>query len=244
LFTCCPRVEEPSIKRLLEPEWMDDPRLDAGMHRRALVGLARLNRLSRSAQILWPEVRELVRENKAASLSILDVACGAGDVTIKLWQQAARAGLNARVTGCDLSPRAVEYAAERARRAKATVDFQQCDVFAKALPPGYDVVLCSLFLHHQTEAKAIELLRRMAHAARQLVLVNDLLRTPTGYALAWLATRLATRSPVVHADGPQSVAAAFTLQEAADLGRQAGMNGAIVRRRWPCRFLLSWRKPA
>jgi hypothetical protein len=124
------------------------------------------------------------------------------------------------------------------------VDFQRCDVFTNSLPTGYDVVLCSLFLHHQSEAKAIDLLRRMAHAARQLVLVNDLLRTTTGYGLAWLATRLATRSPVVHADGPQSVAAAFTLEEAADLAREAGLQGAIVRRRWPCRFLLSWRKPA
>src|SRR5438093_515405 len=77
------------------------------------------------------------------------------------------------------------------------------------LPSEYDAVVSSLFLHHLTEEQAIELLRRMGTAG-QMVLVNDLVRSRTGYLLAWMGTRLLSRSEVVHFDGPRSVEGAFT----------------------------------
>jgi hypothetical protein len=48
-----------------------------------------------------------------------------------------------------------------------------------------------------------------------------------------------SRSAVVHADGPQSVAAAFTPIEVLTLARRAGLHTARVSSQWPCRFLLS-----
>jgi hypothetical protein len=102
----------------------------------------------------------------------------------------------------------------------------------------------ALFLHHQTEEQAVTLLRQMARISRHMVLVNDLVRGPAGYGLAWLGTRLLTRSPIVHFDGPRSVAGAFTCREALALAERAGLHGAQVAWRWPCRYLLSWRKPA
>ena len=81
-------------------------------------------------------------------------------------------------------------------------------------------------------------------AARRLVLVNDLRRTRFGFALAHLACRLLTRSPIVHHDGPLSVRAAFTSEEALELALEAGLAGAMISHHWPQRFLLSWRKPA
>jgi hypothetical protein len=102
--------------------------------------------------------------------------------------------------------------------------------------------MCSLFLHHLDEPQAVELLRRMSESARHLVLVNDLIRGRLGYALAWLGTRLLTRSRVVHVDGPLSVEGAFTRAEALELAERAGLHGATIVRRWPCRFLLTWQR--
>jgi 2-polyprenyl-3-methyl-5-hydroxy-6-metoxy-1,4-benzoquinol methylase len=139
---------------------------------------------------------------------------------------------------------AVEHARQCAGQAGAAVEFRCCDVFNLDPSEGFDVVLCSLFLHHQSEEQAVALLRQMARCARELVLINDLVRSGAGYRLACLGTRLLTRSPVVHVDGPRSVAAAFTLSEAGELAERAGLHGARVEPRWPCRYLLSWRKPA
>jgi hypothetical protein len=75
------------------------------------------------------------------------------------------------------------------------------------------------------------------------VLVNDLSRSRTGLFLALVGTRLLSTSDVVRVDGPLSVKAAFTPAEARALAERAGLRGAKVMRRWPCRWLLTWERP-
>jgi hypothetical protein len=53
------------------------------------------------------------------------------------------------------------------------VRFFVLDALGDALPTGYDVVSCSLFLHHLDGSDAVDLLRRMGAAAGRLVLVDD-----------------------------------------------------------------------
>jgi 2-polyprenyl-3-methyl-5-hydroxy-6-metoxy-1,4-benzoquinol methylase len=230
------------MHRNLQPEWMDQPDLDERQHRHALRGLERINRWSGSARILWPALARLARETPARPCRILDIACGGGDVLHNLWRRARRAGLDFALEGCDVSPVALDHARQWAPEEGAALSFFSLDVFREPLPDGYDAVTCSLFLHHLTEEQAVDLLRRMGSMAR-LVLVNDLARSRTGYLMAWLGTRLLSRSPVVHLDGPRSVEGAFTPAEALALARSAGLDGATVARWWPCRFLLSWHRP-
>ena len=131
----------------------------------------------------------------------------------------------------------------RARRATDLGDrvrFEVRDVLAEPWDGSFDVVMCSLFLHHLDEQRATELLGRMAQAAKHLVVVNDLSRSRLGYLVALVACRTITRSDVVRVDGPRSVAAAFRPGEAVRLAERAGLQGAKVRRRWPFRFLLTW----
>lgn len=220
------------------PERMDDPALDPAAHRAALAGLARINRFSGSAAVLWPELAALARERP---IRVLDVATGAGDVPIALAKRAAAAGLNLTVLACDVSDTAVSQARRNAAAAGANVEFFRHDALADPLPQGFDAVTCSLFLHHLDEADAVRLLAGMALAGR-VVLVNDLSRCRVNLALVWLATRLLSRSPVVHEDGPLSVRAAFTPAEARLLAERAGLTGAAVAGRFPCRFLLTWRR--
>lgn len=228
--------------RQLSPELMDQPTLEAGRHAHALRALARINRLSNSAGLLWPAVREWALRHPEHPLRLLDLATGAGDVPVSLWRRARRAGLALEVEGWDKSSTAIEHARSRAAHAHADIQFKVHDLKHELIPPDFDIITCSLFLHHLDEAEAIDLLRRMGGAARHLVLVNDLARSRSGLALAWLGVRLLTTCDVVHADGPQSVRAAWTPEEALALAKRAGLNGATVSRRWPCRFLLRWEK--
>jgi 2-polyprenyl-3-methyl-5-hydroxy-6-metoxy-1,4-benzoquinol methylase len=226
-------------RRDLQPEEMDRPDLDAGRHAAALRALERINAVSRSAALYWPAIRDLARCT-GRSVHVLDVATGGGDVPCKLWNKARRAGLPVAVSGCDRSDTALAIACRNAERHRAAVEFFAHDALSGPLP-DCDVLTCSLFLHHLTEDEATDFLRRAAAAARHLLLVNDLRRSATGFAMAHVACRLLTRSPVVRADGPQSVAAAFTLGEAADLARQAGLRDFTLARHWPFRFLLTVR---
>ncbi len=240
-------------------EVMDDPSLDTGPHFQALQGLARINRWSGSAKIVWDPIAALARRTGQHSLRVLDIATGAGDIPILLSQMARQAGLSLQIEGCDKSPQAIAYARKRAEHATATghcspplqqwretydvpVRFFTQDVIGGEMPSGYDILVCSLFLHHLENQEALHLLRSMAKAAGQMILVNDLLRCTRGLALAYLGTRILSRSWVVHTDGVLSVRAAFNMQEVRALAQQAGLKDACVQPRWPSRFLLRWER--
>lgn len=216
---------------------MDDPALDPRQHRQALAGLRRVNWFSGSARIVWRPIRRWARVHRHAPLRILDLASGGGDVAVGLWRRAQRAGVAVQILGLERSALALEVARERAAVAAGQIEFGQADVLAEPLPSGFHVATCSLFLHHLDEPAAVALLGKMA-AAAELVIVNDLHRSRAGYVLAQAACRLLTRSSVVHADGPASIAAAFTVGEARALVEQAGLEHASIVRHWPSRLLI------
>ena len=227
-----------------QPELMDDPSLDEIEHRAALTGLRRVNGISRSAAILWPSIKRLARKESSQRLRILDIACGGGDVTVAIAARAAAAGIAMQVEGCDISPVAVQLASESAANSQLTdsTNFFKCDILNDDMPDSYDIVMCSLFLHHLSESDSCRLVKKMVELSRTLVLVNDLRRTRLGYALAWMGCRLLSRSPIVHVDGPLSVRAAYSIDEVRDLAIACGLADATITTHWPQRFLLEWNR--
>ncbi len=228
-------------ERRRQPELLDQPGLHFADHESALVGLRRINVLSRTSSFLWPAIAQLGRKRNGGDppIRILDVATGGGDVPISLLRRANRRGLRVQIDGFERNPQAVEFARERARICGVAVIFSVFDALQSPLPLGYDVVTCSLFLHHLDEPDAILLLRQMGKAGR-IVLVDDLIRSRRAYFLVWIGCQLLSRSPIVHNDEPVSVQSAFTPAEALSLANRAGLLGAKITRHWPCRFLLSW----
>ncbi|GBD36871.1 Release factor glutamine methyltransferase [bacterium HR36] len=224
-------------RRQCEAERMDDPNLAESAHRQALRELARLNRWGLAVWHLWPKLSGLARR-LGRSLRILDLATGGGDIPIALAKRAARRGWQWQVAGCDVSPTAIAYACEQAQKHQVAVEFFVCDVLRENWPGDWDVVMCSLFLHHLREERAVALMQRMGEAGRHLVLISDLERLPVHYGLVWLATRLLCRSPVVRADGPISVRAAYSISEVRRLAQAAWGSGFRLRRRPPARWLL------
>jgi len=216
---------------------MDDPSIDPAEHRRALADLARINRFTNSAGLLWPVIPVLARE-LGRPVRLLDVATGSGDVLGRLFGRARRARIALEAAGCDISCTAIN----EARRANPEIEFFVHDAIRARLPKGFDVVISSLFLHHLSHDEAIATLANMEDAARYVVLVNDLARSRFNYLGVWLATRLLTRSRIVHFDGPASVRSAFTPVEVLALAERAGLSGAVVLRKFPARFLLAWER--
>jgi SAM-dependent methyltransferase len=220
---------------------MDDPALDGREHERALAGLRLLNRISRTAPTLWGPIRTLAATPGHGTVRILDIATGSGDVPLALDRIAHKEGVSLAIDACDISPRAIQTARARAR--SADLRFFTLDAIRDELPGDYDVVMCSLFTHHLAEQDVVDLLYKMRTAARRMVLVSDLVRSRTGLRMAWLATRLFSRSRVVRTDALLSVRAAFTIPEFEELAEGAGLTHARVELRWPSRLLLIWIRP-
>ena len=96
-------------------------------------------------------------------------------------------------------------------------------------PASFDYVFCSLFLHHFSDEKVVELLRNFGAVARKAVLVIDLEGNPIPYYfIAWSRPLLGWDPVTVH-DGAISVEAAFRPKELVDLARQAGLRNPQAR---------------
>lgn len=233
-----------------EPELMDDPAIAEADHLHALSALARINAISRTAARVASAVAGLLPAMANGPLqqplTVVDVACGGGDVTIGLARRLARrlggaAGL--RVIGIDLSPRAIAWARAAAARSRTDVAFEVGDVLSAELP-RCDVAVSSLFLHHLDDPRARGLLGSMAAAARRGLVVSDLIRSRLGLGLAVVGTTLLSTSRVARIDGPDSVRAARTPDEYRRLLAAAGLASATLRRVWPERIMLQWQRAA
>jgi SAM-dependent methyltransferase len=94
--------------RSTRPEILDETVLDDAEHARCMADLARVNRLTLTH---GPTLRFLARAARGrSSLSVLDVACGNGDLLRRIRRWACRRGLAATLAGIDLDPRSAEAA--------------------------------------------------------------------------------------------------------------------------------------
>lgn len=227
--------------RVMTPEIMDQPDVDGSAHALALEGLRRINKASRAARQIAHPILAMAQRRGLRRISLLDVACGGGDVPIGVALAAREAGLEIDLTLLDRSTTALNIASEAAERAGFKPRFVQREVSAD-LPVGeFDVITSSLFLHHlEKKEQVVSLLARMRARAARLIVVSDLRRGAPGLLAAWLGSRVLSRSEIVHHDAPASVRAAWTMEELSLCAYQAAIPEARVLKSWPFRMLLIW----
>ena len=165
----------------------------------------------------------------ATTFSVLDLATGAADIPLAIERWCATRGYEVDITATDVSPQILGLAG--AQVASSTrIHLQQAD--ARALPfasQSFDIVICSLALHHFRPADAVLVLREMDRLCRTGFIVNDLRRGRVGYGASWLASRLTTRNRLTRHDAPLSIRRAYTPAELRSLLDEAGGQNAEVK---------------
>jgi 2-polyprenyl-3-methyl-5-hydroxy-6-metoxy-1,4-benzoquinol methylase len=230
-------------RRAVTDEIMDAPDVDETALVHALGVLRRINRISRTAQQMLRPIIQFTKRTGLDRISLLDMACGGGDVPISIALAARQRGINIDLTLLDRSPTAIRQATAAAARAGVPCRGIEVDALGEMPALSADVVTSSLFLHHVHQPQQVaDLMRRMREIARHMVIVSDLRRSRSGLLVAWTACRVLTSNKMVHHDGPASVRGAWTLKEISNLAAQAGMAGARIRHCRPWRMLLVWEK--
>ncbi|MDA1052629.1 MAG: methyltransferase domain-containing protein [Planctomycetota bacterium] len=224
--------------RVLIPEQMDDPALDRHEHEQALRALRRINAWTGNAALAWKHVSWAARECRERPLRVLDIATGAADIPIALLKMSVARGVKLEMEACDFSEQALAFATEQCAAANVALRLFRHDILLDELPDHYDIVMCSQFLHHLPNEDVVMVLHKMKSAASKRVVVVDLERSRANWLQVWFATRVLSRSKVVHFDGPQSIRATFTVAEFKSLAQQVGFATFEVHRKWPCRFVL------
>jgi 2-polyprenyl-3-methyl-5-hydroxy-6-metoxy-1,4-benzoquinol methylase len=228
-------------RRAVTGEIMDSPGIDPAAHRQALQGLQRINLASGTVQSMSAPIIQLTQRAGLNRLSLLDVACGGGDVPIGVAAEVQRRGVSVDLTLLDCSATALSHASQAAAAANVACRVLQADALAGLECGEFDVITNSLFLHHVPEPdQVVGLLRTMSQLARRMVVISDLRRSRLGWLVAWTACRALSESRIVHHDGPVSVRAAWTLREFRGFAARAGMTNARIEYCWPWRMQLIW----
>ncbi len=181
--------------------------------------LVRINRWLGGHAIARRLMREIAAPDEA--ISVLDVGAASGDIGAAIRAAYPRA----RVTSLDRRRLHLAAAADP----RVVADAFHLPFAARS----FDVVICSLFLHHFSDRQVVSLLRELNERARRALVVIDLERS----RLAWWFLPLTRRlfgwgSMTVH-DGCVSVKASFRKTELERLADAAGLRAPRVRRHPP-----------
>jgi ubiquinone/menaquinone biosynthesis C-methylase UbiE len=204
-------------------EMMDQSDADPEVLRDDLRNLRIINRYFGGLSALRNAVVPMAVKMKEA-VTILDLATGSGDQPVSLAKVFRRWNQPARITAIDRNEVMLNAARQYASEFPE-IRFEQGDILNLSVPAAsFDIVTCSLAIHHLSRENAVKLLREMNRISRLGFVVNDLSRSRTGAATAWIYTRLTTLNPMTRYDSVISVLRAFTKKELAEMAAEAGVQ--------------------
>jgi ubiquinone/menaquinone biosynthesis C-methylase UbiE len=201
------------MRRKVVPEMLD---ADAGTEREvrdSLNDLQRINTHFGGVSSTKAMIRKVARETGAKTLSLLEVAAGAGFVPQAAKKTLASEGVSLEVSLLD--------------RAQSHLPSNGVPTFvgdALVLPfssDSFDLISCGLFLHHLDPAQVLAFAQESLRVARKAVVISDLIRSRVHLILTHIGLPL-FRSPITWHDAPASVRAAYTREEVRTLLADCG----------------------
>lgn len=202
-----------------EPEMMDRPQPVSAELISDLRNLRQLNRFFGSYALTTYFLRRWIEPG--AQLRVLDLATGSGDIPRLVVDYARQVGAKVTVDAIDQQSSTLEIA--RGLSANyPEIDFKQGDVLIFGEEGQYDLVLCSLALHHFADEAAVRLLERCRLLSGKFVLVSDLRRGWLATVGVNLLTTFIYREIMTRTDARLSAARAFSFREFRSLAERAG----------------------
>ena len=203
-----------------EPELMDRPQPVTDELVSDLRNLRQLNRYFGSYALIEHFLRRWILPG--TEMRVLDLATGSGDIPRLVVDHARKVGATVSVDAIDQQSSTLKIARGLSAH-YPEINFLESDVLTfgeRAFP--YDLVLCSLALHHFDEDRAVHLLRQCRALSNRFVLVSDLRRGLLATIGVYLLTALIFREPMTRTDARLSAERAFSFREFRSLAERAG----------------------
>jgi SAM-dependent methyltransferase len=201
-----------------EPELMDRPQPVSAELEADLLNLVSLNRYFGSHRLVRQFLRLWLSPGRC--YRVLDLATGAGDLPRVMVDWARRRDITLRIDALDANPSTLEIA-RRLSDGYSEIDFIAGDALTFTNSQPYDLVCCSLALHHFSEADAVRILRRCSDFSNRFVLVTDLERCAMTSIGVYAVTELFYPEPMTKSDARVSAQRAFSFEEFRSLAERA-----------------------
>jgi len=198
---------------------MDRPQPVSSELEKDLRNIRQLNRFFGSHRLVLHFLRRWIKPGD--HMRIVDLATGSGDIPRLIVDYAQKIGAKVEVDALDRQSATLEIARKLSGN-YPEISYIDANILEWQPADPYDIVLCSLALHHFSDEDAVRLLRRCRELSQKFVLVSDLRRGLLATIGVYLLTALIFREPMTRYDGRVSAARAFSFAELDDLAGRAG----------------------
>lgn len=218
-------------------EIMDDFSMEGEILRDALDKIAKINQLLGGNLLTLRGVQDLLATiPKQTEISIIDVGCGNGDMLRTLADYGLKHHLNFKLTGIDANAFTINHARELSSH-YPNIKYRCEDVFGKYFAVlKYDIVLCTLTLHHFKDEEIIALVTVFKANSNIGIIINDLHRSSISYRLFQALCFVFRLNSMSREDGLVSILRGFKKNELVSFSKKLNLKNYKVQWKWAFRY--------
>lgn len=225
-------------KRSEEKELMDDLECSGQELEQTLRELKTINHWLGGNHVTTNGLAKIMKLKPQSSYCIADIGCGGGDMIriMNLWAKVKKKQVN--FAGIDANRNIIELA--KVRLSDVTnVHWQVQNVFEPEFSKEkVDIITCTLFTHHFTDAELIKLIQAFRQKATLGLVINDLHRHWFAFHSIRILTKLFSKSPMVQNDAALSVLRGFRKSDLEGILAKAGVKTYQISWFWAFRWQI------
>jgi 2-polyprenyl-3-methyl-5-hydroxy-6-metoxy-1,4-benzoquinol methylase len=216
---------------------MDDFSMEGEMLREALDKIAKINQLLGGNQLTLQGVKQLIKGIAISKeIIIVDVGCGNGDMLRELAKYGQKQDLKFKLIGIDANNFTVNHARNLSSE-YANISYRCEDIFEQSFQQlQYDIVLCTLTLHHFKDDEIITLLKVFQQKAKLGIVINDLQRSAISYRLFQALCFVFRLNEMSREDGLVSILRGFKKKELVAFSTLLQFKKYTIQWKWAFRY--------
>ena len=223
--------------RTEEIEIMDDFSLQSEELIGALDQIASINQLLGGNKLTLHGIKELLKKTDTSkTITIVDIGCGNGDMLRMLAKYGKKRNLQFKLIGIDANAFTINYA-ERLSKDFPNIEYRCMDIFSENFKQlQYDIVLCTLTLHHFTTDQIAGIMDILNQNASIGIVVNDLHRSKLAYRLFELISVVFNLNTMSRNDGLISILKGFKKKELEHFSEKLNLKNYSINWKWAFRY--------
>jgi 2-polyprenyl-3-methyl-5-hydroxy-6-metoxy-1,4-benzoquinol methylase len=224
-------------KRSEEAEIMDDFELKGAELEQTLSDLENINKWLGGNKITLDGIQKLLKDTpEKRTIRIADVGCGSGALLREIANWGRDQKLDMELIGIDANPYAIEIAQRRSDY-YPEIKFETLNIFSEDYKrQEYDIVLCTLTLHHFKNEEILELLNIFKEQSQLGVIINDLQRSKTAYILFQAFCKVFINNEIARKDGLTSILRGFKKNDLKKLATKIPAQTHSIEWKWAFRY--------
>ncbi|MES2851353.1 MAG: methyltransferase domain-containing protein [Bacteroidota bacterium] len=218
-------------------ETMDDFAMEGEILRDALDKIAKINQLLGGNQLTLQGVQDLTSSiSKSNEIVIVDVGCGNGDMLRTLADFGLKNKLKFQLIGIDANSFTISHAQQLSQN-YPNISYRCEDIFETSFKElKYDIVLCTLTLHHFKNNEIVDLLNLFYANSTIGIVINDLQRSAIAYRLFQALCFVFRLNEMSREDGLTSILRGFKKEELIHFSKKLSFKNYKIHWKWAFRY--------